>query len=81
MAADNVDEEDEGGDEPSSFLFSDPSACLEEVESLLGEYVSLECNFHMSPPPARAMSDGLAENSGMLAVSMRKSSSVAKDFN
>lgn len=51
-----------------------------ELEYVLGENVPLECNFHVSPP-ARAMSDGLAENLGMLAVSIRKSSSVAKDFN
>lgn len=78
-----ADEVDEGG-ELSSFLFNDgpefPSDSFEEAESLLGENVSLECNFHISPP-ARAMSEGLAENSGMLAVSMRKSSSVARDFN
>lgn len=63
---------DEGG-ELSSFLLPD----LEEPESLLGENVSFECNF----PPALAMSNGLAENSGMLVVSIRKSSSVASELN
>jgi len=53
-----------------------PSANLEEVESLLGENVPFECILHISPP-ASAMIAGLA---GMLAVSIRKSSSVARDF-
>jgi hypothetical protein len=52
---------------------------LEEAETLLGENVSLECNFHSSPS-ALGLSDAPAENSGRLAVSIKKSSSVARDF-
>jgi hypothetical protein len=52
---------------------------LKEPESLLGENVSLECNFHGSPLPL-GIADPPAENSGMLAVSIKKSFRVARDF-
>ena len=63
---------DEGG-ELSSFL-------LEESESLLVEYVPFEYDFNMTAP-FLAMSDGVVESSGMLVVSIRKSSSVASELN
>ena len=70
----------EEGGEVSSFSFKG-GPDLEEPESLLGKYVSFECNFCSISPPALAISDGLAENSGMLVVSIRKSSSVASELN
>ncbi|MFS7938863.1 hypothetical protein Hanom_Chr05g00444801 [Helianthus anomalus] len=42
-------------------------------------YVSFECNFHNSPPVFAT--DEFPEKPGRFAVSIRKSSSVAKDSN
>lgn len=47
---------------------------LEESKSLCEKNVSLECSFHTSPPP------DLPEKSARLPASVRKSSSVARDF-
>ncbi|KAE8715459.1 hypothetical protein F3Y22_tig00110174pilonHSYRG00508 [Hibiscus syriacus] len=62
----------------SPFIFvSAPT--LGDSRSLLGEDVSLERKFQGSPP-ALGINDPPVGNAGMLVVSIRKSSSVARDF-
>lgn len=52
---------------------------LEESALLLGKNVSLECNCHVSPPAAVEITD-FPEKSARFPASVRKSSSVARDF-
>uniref|UniRef100_A0A2P2LUD0 DNA double-strand break repair rad50 ATPase n=1 Tax=Rhizophora mucronata TaxID=61149 RepID=A0A2P2LUD0_RHIMU len=54
-------------------------AIPEETESSLGVNASLEINFQDSPLDL-GISNPPADSSGKLAVSMTKSSSVARDF-
>ena len=66
-----------------SFLFTEvpewSALTLGDSGSLLDENVSLECNLQGSPP-ALGINDPPLENPGMLVVSIKKSSSVARDF-
>jgi len=74
--ADEVDEEEEdGGDSTSSPLLF--SICFVGIRVFLGMNVSFECNFHNSTPVFGTADP--PEKPGRFAVSIRKSSSVAKD--
>lgn len=80
--ADEVDIDEDGGECPSN-LFAEGSefslAVLEEMGSFLGENVSPECNFQGSSL-AVGIRDPPALPSGRIAVSIKKSSRVARDF-
>lgn len=61
-----------------SFLFTE-ALTLGDSASFLDENVSLECSFQGSPPDL-GINDSSLENPGMLVVSIKKSSRVARDF-